>query len=166
MTYGKRSGRFPRRRVSTFPCTRPSRTPTGSILLIGFNGLFQLLFLPLNKRVLLPLSAKLGQAVGAMRRIFGRLVGVLWQLPKSVLLVVVFALLFNFYALLSNNTTLDSYINSSAAYRFVDTAAVQPIDPNRKPTNVALLQEVQELARAVGRPLAKQHEVKNIFRLE
>jgi uncharacterized protein (DUF849 family) len=36
-------------------------------------------------------------------------------------------------------------------------------DPNRKPTNVELLQEVQELAREVGRPLAKQHEVKDIL---
>ena len=38
-------------------------------------------------------------------------------------------------------------------------------DPNRKPTNVELLQEVQELARSVGRPLAKQYEVKDILGL-
>lgn len=38
-------------------------------------------------------------------------------------------------------------------------------DPNRKPTNVELLQEVQELARSVGRPLAKQHEVNDILGL-
>lgn len=39
-------------------------------------------------------------------------------------------------------------------------------DPNRKPTNVELLQEVQELARDIGRPLAKQHEVKDILGIE
>jgi uncharacterized protein (DUF849 family) len=38
-------------------------------------------------------------------------------------------------------------------------------DPNRKPTNVELLQEVQALARSVGRPLAKQHEVNDILGL-
>ena len=36
-------------------------------------------------------------------------------------------------------------------------------DPNREPTNVELLQEVQELAMDVGRPLAKQCEVKEIL---
>ena len=39
-------------------------------------------------------------------------------------------------------------------------------DPNRKPTNIELLQEVQELAREVGRPLAKQSEVAGILGLE
>ena len=36
-------------------------------------------------------------------------------------------------------------------------------DPNRNPTNVELLQEVQALARDVGRPLAKQDEVTGIL---
>ena len=39
-------------------------------------------------------------------------------------------------------------------------------DPDRKPTNVDLLQEVQKLSRDVGRPIAKQHEVKSILGLE
>ena len=38
-------------------------------------------------------------------------------------------------------------------------------DPDRKPTNVELLQEVQKLAREVGRPLAQQHEVGAILGL-
>ena len=38
-------------------------------------------------------------------------------------------------------------------------------DPNRKPTNVELLQEVQELAKEIGRPLAKQNEVASILGL-
>ena len=39
-------------------------------------------------------------------------------------------------------------------------------DPNRKPTNLELLQEVQELAREVGRPLAKQEEVRSILGID
>ena len=38
-------------------------------------------------------------------------------------------------------------------------------DPNRKPTNIELLQEVQALAREAGRPLAKQGEVMEILGL-
>jgi hypothetical protein len=97
------------------------------ILLIGLNSAFQLLLIPLNKKVLYPLSLRLGRAVGSMRRLFGRLLGGLWQLPKSLWLVLVFALLFNFYALVSKNTTLDEYINSSMPYRLLDDGAIQPI---------------------------------------
>ena len=97
------------------------------ILLIGLNGAFQLLLIPLNKSVLYPLSLRLGHAVGSMRRLFGRLLGGLWQLPKSVLMVVVFALMFNFYAMVSNNAALDDYINSSGPYRLINGAAVQPL---------------------------------------
>ena len=39
-------------------------------------------------------------------------------------------------------------------------------DPERKPTNVELLQEVQDIAKEVGRPLARQDEVKQILGLE
>ena len=38
-------------------------------------------------------------------------------------------------------------------------------DPDRKPTNLELLEEVREIAREVGRPLAKQHEVAGIIGL-
>ena len=48
----------------------------------------------------------------------------------------------------------------------VKTGLELHFDPNRNPTNVDLLQEMQEIAREVGRPLAKQHEVANILGLE
>jgi len=48
----------------------------------------------------------------------------------------------------------------------VKTGLELHFDPERKPTNVELLQEVQALAREVGRPLAKQHEVKDILGIE
>jgi 3-keto-5-aminohexanoate cleavage enzyme len=36
-------------------------------------------------------------------------------------------------------------------------------DPGRKPTNLQLLQEAQEIAREVGRPLATQQQAKAIY---
>jgi 3-keto-5-aminohexanoate cleavage enzyme len=39
-------------------------------------------------------------------------------------------------------------------------------DPDRKPTNLDLLQEVQEIAREVGRPLATHEEAKRIYNIK
>ncbi|SHI20959.1 Transglutaminase-like superfamily protein [Sporobacter termitidis DSM 10068] len=97
------------------------------ILLVAFNGLFQLLLIPLNKKVIYPVSDRLGKALDSMNKVAARIIGGLWQLPKSAWLVLVFALLFNFYSMLSSNASLDSYINNSAAYRLIDNTAVQPI---------------------------------------
>lgn len=95
--------------------------------MIAMNGIFQLLLIPLNKQVIAPLSGKLGRAVCSRNKVVGRIFSGLWQLPKSLWLVLVFVLLFNFYAVLSSNTALDGYINSSEAYRLIDQRTVQPI---------------------------------------
>ena len=48
----------------------------------------------------------------------------------------------------------------------VKTGLELHFDPKRNPTNVELLKEVQDIAKEVGRPLAKQSEVKSILGLE
>ena len=45
----------------------------------------------------------------------------------------------------------------------VKTGLELHFDPDRKPTNVELLKEVQDIAKEVGRPLARQDEVKSIL---
>ena len=47
----------------------------------------------------------------------------------------------------------------------VKTGLELHFDPNRKPTNVELLTEVQDIAKEVGRPIARQDEVKTILGL-
>lgn len=96
-------------------------------LLITLSGLLQLLFIPLHRLVFIPLSNKLASAVASANKVVRRLVSGLWQLPKSVWLVLVFTLLFNFYSVLSNNTVLNDYIAASGAYRLVERNAVRPI---------------------------------------
>lgn len=48
----------------------------------------------------------------------------------------------------------------------VKTGLELHFDPDRRPTNVELLQEVQGIAKEVGRPIARQDEVKGILGLE
>lgn len=97
------------------------------IILIGLIGILQLLLIPLQKKVLIPLSNAIAAAVSASNKTIRLLVSSLWQFPKSVWLVLVFALLFNFYTVLTKNMVLDNYINSSGAYRLVEENAIQPI---------------------------------------
>lgn len=47
----------------------------------------------------------------------------------------------------------------------VKTGLELHFDPDRKPTNVQLLEEVQSIAREVGRPIARQDEMKSILGL-
>jgi transglutaminase-like putative cysteine protease len=95
--------------------------------LIAVSGALQLLFIPLNKKAVVPLSNKMATAVASKNKVARRLISALWQFPKSVWLVLVFTLLFNFYTAVSKNTTLGDYISNSDAYRLVEENAIRPI---------------------------------------
>ncbi len=97
------------------------------IVLIGLCSLLQLLFIPLHKKVFMPLSDMMASHIASANIFVRRLLSGLWQFPKSVWLVLVFSLLFNFYSVLSKNTVLDTYIHSSETYRLVDENALKPI---------------------------------------
>ena len=96
-------------------------------LLIILSGLLQLLFIPLHRLVFIPLSNKMGSAVASANKAVRRLISGFWQLPKSVWLVLIFTLFFNFYSVLSKNTALNDYIEESSAYRLVERNAIRPI---------------------------------------
>lgn len=95
--------------------------------LIIINSVLHLITYPFMKKVLAPLSLGLERLIGASNRVVRRLVSGIWQLPRSVLIVLVFALLFNFYVTVSKNASFETYINSSQAYRFIDEGAIKPL---------------------------------------
>lgn len=97
------------------------------ISLLVFNYGLQLLLIPLNKKVLIPLADRIASGVRSLNRGLKRTAGGLWQLPKSVLLVLLISFLFSFYSSFSNNSTLDNYIKSSEVYRLIEKNAVEPI---------------------------------------
>ena len=97
------------------------------IIFLGLNGAFQLLLILINKKVLYPAANKLGGCSGfcttRLQQVNRRALAV----PESVWLVLVFAMLFNFYAMLSSNSLFDQYIHSSGAFRLINAAAIQPM---------------------------------------
>ncbi len=96
-------------------------------LLIAASGALQLIFIPLHKKIFIPLSNKMASAFASVNKVVQRLICGLWQLPKSIAIVLLFTLLFNFYSVLSKNTALNDYIGDSEAYRLVEENAIRPI---------------------------------------
>lgn len=97
------------------------------IFMLVINYCVQLLFIPLNNKVLRPLADRITSFMGSLNRGLKRAGGGLWQIPKSFLLVLFISFLFSFYASFSNNSALDNYIKSSGVYRVIEKNAVEPI---------------------------------------
>ncbi len=97
------------------------------ILLCVILFLLNLLALPFKRHVLVPLSDKFYSIMNKMHAKQKRIIGGLWQLPKSVCMVVVFSLLLNFYTSFINNPSAGDYINASRAYQIIHKNMLRPI---------------------------------------
>ncbi|OPX90108.1 MAG: Transglutaminase-like superfamily protein [Pelotomaculum sp. PtaB.Bin104] len=96
-------------------------------LLLVIISILQLLTSPLYRYAIFPLSNRISSAVNSMNFIVKRLIGGVWQLPRSVFLVFAFSLLLNFYTSFNNNVFLGEYINNSAAYQLIYKNALHPL---------------------------------------
>ncbi len=87
----------------------------------------ELLKIPVFRYVILPLTERLSLSLGAMRSVTKRIFGGLWQLPKAVSMVLIYALLLNFYASFINNPAAEDYINSSKTYQAIHRNILNPV---------------------------------------
>ena len=114
----------------------------GLMLILFMTVLYALLHLaavPLVKKVIVPLSAALGQLVRRSNGLIKRLIGALWQLPKAAGLVLAFSLLFSFYTALTSNAPFAEYIDRSKTYRFIEAAAIEPIIASQRVQQIPTL---------------------------
>ncbi len=86
-----------------------------SIILV----VLRLLTFPIRRFVLIPLTNRISVAVNSLGGISKRVLGGLWQVPRSVWMVVVFSLLLNLYTNVGSNVSYRQYIKESTAYRMV-----------------------------------------------
>jgi len=87
----------------------------------------ELLTLPVCRYVIAPLADRLSSALDSINSKGKRIFSGLWQLPKSVCMVLFFSLLLNFYANFINNPSAGDYINASKAYQAVNKNMLHPI---------------------------------------
>ncbi len=97
------------------------------LLLLIVKGILRLLMIPFSKHIVMPAADRLAAFTGAMRGVFQRTAGGLWQLPKSVALVLFFSLLLNFYVHFANNSSLSDYIRASCVYKVVADRILDPM---------------------------------------
>lgn len=109
------------------------------IIIIAINCLLHLLSLPLVNKVLAPLSQKIACGIASFNKLLQRLFGGVWQLSKSIWLVLVFSLLLSFYTTLSENSPLGVWINASQTYRLVEKAALEPIMASKTVQQIPLI---------------------------
>lgn len=97
------------------------------VLLFLLLWLLDLLLLPFYQYALLPLANKMASAMAPMGTIFKRGLNSFLQLPKAIGMVLVFALLLNFYTTYINNPGAASYINSSKPYQVMNNKVLVPV---------------------------------------
>ncbi len=91
------------------------------------SGILYLVTLPLYRYVIVPVTNKISTSVGKMNGAVKRILGGLWELPKSMILVIVISLLLNFFASYNSNTIIEKAISRSTAYQIVDKNILKPI---------------------------------------
>jgi len=102
------------------------------ILLFVINGLLHIILtVPLNRYVILPLSKKIANKVSYMSCSFKRFISGIWQLPKSICLILILTLLLNVYCSFYDNSLADNTYQSSV-YQLVDKQILSPIISSAK----------------------------------
>ena len=99
----------------------------GMVLLLAFEGVLHLLAWPVKRYAVAPVSNKILCAVDSMNGFARRVIGGLWQLPKSVVLVLVFSILFFFYAGFFNSSFITEDADTSAPYQLVQANVIRPL---------------------------------------
>ena len=101
------------------------------IVLFSFTAVLvfamELVTIPIVKHFLVPWSDLLSLSLDSRSSVVKRICSGLWQLPKSVVTVLVFCLLLNFYANYINNPSAGEYINASGAYQTIQKNILHPI---------------------------------------
>ncbi len=98
-----------------------------TFFLLAIDGLLYLITIPIRRYAIPPLADRLAKVIQKRHGFFRRMIGGLWQLPKSVWLVLVFSLLLSFVTGFFNAPYITQAANSSVPYQLVQESVIQPL---------------------------------------
>ena len=96
------------------------------IMLMVITLLLRLITNPVYRSIIVPLSERIYLSARSMSSFFRNLIGVLWQLPRSIIMVLIFSLIINFSSYYLYIPTLSNQLSDSTVYRFLYRNALQP----------------------------------------
>jgi len=97
------------------------------ILLLLVLLIFRLVTTPLYHAVIVPLSNRTYASICSMNSALRRTVGALWELPKSLYLPILAALILNFYTYYIYSPVLSKWMNESQVYMLIYDRALYPV---------------------------------------
>ncbi len=97
------------------------------VLTLIADGLLYLLTLPLYRYAIVPMSNRISCAVNSRSGFVRRLIGGLWQVPRSIWLVLVFSILLTFYTGFFNSSFITEDAQDSAPYQLVQGNLIKPL---------------------------------------
>ncbi len=111
-----------------------------AIIQLLLNGAFYLLLLPLHKPAV-RLSESVSSAFDSMHNVPRRIVGGLWQIPKSVWLVLLFSILLNFFTGHFGSSAITAFANNSVPYQMIQSSVIQPL------LNSSVIKDIQVIVK-------------------
>ncbi len=105
--------------------------------LLIIDGILHLITFPIYRYGIVPMSRRIASGVNSMNGFSRRLVGGLWQLPKSIWIVLVFCILLNLFSGFYGNPAFTQYAGESSPYRLVQNNVVKPL------MNTSLVKNIQ-----------------------
>ncbi len=97
------------------------------LLLLFILGILRLVTGPLYKRIVIPLSGYIHRKVNSMHMGVRRMIGGMWELPRSVWLALVFALVLNFASYFIDTPALGKMLSDSVVYKAIYDNALNPV---------------------------------------
>jgi transglutaminase-like putative cysteine protease len=94
---------------------------------------------PLYRHVMVPFADRVSAWIDSQNGAAKRFVGALWQLPRSLWLVLVFSLILNFFTYYESENPAAYYINRSAAYTSVNEKVLHPVLDSRIAKKIPVL---------------------------
>ncbi|MEL7657707.1 MAG: transglutaminase-like domain-containing protein, partial [Bacillota bacterium] len=97
------------------------------IIFVIILFILEILTIPLYRYVVVPLTDRISPVIHLMNSKLKRILSMVWNLPKSICMVLVFSLMLSFYSNYINNPSTCDYINHSTAYQMINKKILHPI---------------------------------------
>jgi hypothetical protein len=110
-----------------------------SVITLAVYWVLYLLMLPIYRHAFVPIADTAASAFKSMGGFARRTVGLLWQLPRAVWLVLALSILINFYTGSFKDSVITECANNSVPYQLIQGNVIQPLLNNSVVKNIRVI---------------------------